>query len=439
MVGGYDHTLKKFAWGVVKATKKSIKRGLVSLFATGTLIAQPTLEHPVWTENHHDYVPAQDLKVGDTFLDGKGAPIRLDSLAIKPDTTLTVYNFEVNDLHNYYVGTQEVLVHNTCATLENLAGKLAPPLTAKAAENLIKDFENSFVRSGIPKVDRTNFYEQILDNLNTNKLSAADVNALLSEFNSSAISLNVKKYLAKNASKGSLDAWRTIKNWAHKSDVYDLLSSDKLNLRGNSYSVKKVGNDLEIYHQDGSKIATISKTEIVATSTNGSGNAADMNQVLNVYPHLKNYTIKIDNNRFVYKTDELGRVKSFTDTDYQLVGGKPRSAEQGNAKDIKNGKIGTSPDRSDDGGHIASRESGGPCEQINYYPMNYASNQNGAWRQMELLIIDLRGRPANAGKRIEYTVIPSFSPTRIGRPDEFDVQIKIGGVAQPPINIPNPY
>jgi hypothetical protein len=46
-VGGYDHTLKKFAWGVVKGTKKSIKKGLVALFAAGTLIAQPTLEHPV--------------------------------------------------------------------------------------------------------------------------------------------------------------------------------------------------------------------------------------------------------------------------------------------------------------------------------------------------------------------------------------------------------
>ncbi|MES2517819.1 MAG: polymorphic toxin-type HINT domain-containing protein [Bacteroidota bacterium] len=62
----------------------------------------------MWTENHHDYVPAQNLKVGDTFLDGKGATLRLDSLVIKPYTTLTVYNFEVNNLHNYYVGTQEL-------------------------------------------------------------------------------------------------------------------------------------------------------------------------------------------------------------------------------------------------------------------------------------------------------------------------------------------
>ena len=50
----------------------------------------------------------------------KGATLRLDSLAIKPDTTLTVYNFEVNDLHNYYVGTQEVLVHNDCIKLKAL-------------------------------------------------------------------------------------------------------------------------------------------------------------------------------------------------------------------------------------------------------------------------------------------------------------------------------
>lgn len=123
VVGGYDHTLKKVTWGVVKAPKKSIKRGLVSLFAAGTLIAQPTLEHPVWTENHHDYVLSQDLRVGDTFRNANGSTLRLNSLAIKPDTTLTVYNFEVNDIHNYYVGTQEVLVHNSCATLEALEGK----------------------------------------------------------------------------------------------------------------------------------------------------------------------------------------------------------------------------------------------------------------------------------------------------------------------------
>lgn len=132
-----------------------------------------------------------------------------------------------------------------------------------------------------------------------------------------------------------------------------------------------------------------------------------MNQVLNVYPHLKNYTIKVDNNRFVYKTDNQGRVKSFTDSDYQLVGGKPRSAEQPNAKDIKNGNTGTPPD---DGGHIASTETGGPCEQINYYPMNPSINRNGgAWREnVERVLKAARQNPANVGKRIEYTVISTF-------------------------------
>ncbi|MDZ7898693.1 MAG: hypothetical protein U5N85_11800 [Arcicella sp.] len=153
-----------------------------------------------------------------------------------------------------------------------------------------------------------------------------------------------------------MDAWKTIKTWTNKSDVYDLLRSNKLNKYDNSYSVKKNGNDLEVYHQDGRKIATISKTEITATSTSGVGNATDMNQVLNVYPHLKKYTYKIDNDRFVYVTDEQGHVKSFTDTDYQLVGGKPRSAEQGNAKSVKNGNTGSPPD---DGGHMGSTETGG--------------------------------------------------------------------------------
>jgi hypothetical protein len=221
-VGGYDHTLKKFAWGVVKGTKKSIKRGLVAMYAAGTLIARPILEHHVWTENHRDYVAAQNLKVGDTFLDGKGATLRLDSLVVKPDTTLTVYNFEVENLHNYYVGTQEVLVHNSSATLENLAGKLNPPLSPDAAKTLIKDFENSFVRSEITRAERTDFYNRILADLNSSKLSTTDVSTLLTEFNSSSISREIKQYLAKNVSKGSLDAWKTIKTWTNKSDVYNL-------------------------------------------------------------------------------------------------------------------------------------------------------------------------------------------------------------------------
>lgn len=139
----------------------------------------PGVDAPVWTENHHDCVAAQDLKVGDTFRDANGSTLRLDSLAIKPDTTLTVYNFEVNDLHNYYVGTQEVLVHNTCATLENLAGKLNPPLSADAATTLIKDLENSLRKANISPAERAKFYEQVFNDLNTNKLTSSDVNRFI--------------------------------------------------------------------------------------------------------------------------------------------------------------------------------------------------------------------------------------------------------------------
>ena len=34
------------------------------------------------------------------------------------DTPVTVYNFEVEDFHTYYVSEQKVLVHNTCAATE---------------------------------------------------------------------------------------------------------------------------------------------------------------------------------------------------------------------------------------------------------------------------------------------------------------------------------
>lgn len=46
-----------------------------------------------------------------TLYDGK--TLVIDSLVSK-DTIVTVYNFEVEDFHNYFVGKRKVLVHNDC-------------------------------------------------------------------------------------------------------------------------------------------------------------------------------------------------------------------------------------------------------------------------------------------------------------------------------------
>ncbi|MDZ7900421.1 MAG: polymorphic toxin-type HINT domain-containing protein [Arcicella sp.] len=171
----------------------------MALFAAGTLIAQPTLEHPVWTENHHDYVAAQDLKVGDTFLDGKGAILRLDSLVVKPDTTLTVYNFEVENLHNYYVGTQQVLVHNTCvvnATLCQALSDLEARLVAERVDPLIAKqkiiaLKNSFKGSNVSLTQRANLFNKIIEL----DLDKADFDRLITELSGTSVSTKLNSFL----------------------------------------------------------------------------------------------------------------------------------------------------------------------------------------------------------------------------------------------------
>ncbi len=401
---------------MVKATKKSIKRGLVSLFAGGLLIAQPTLEHPVWTENHHDYVPAQDLKVGDTFLDGKGATLRLDSVAIKPDTTLTVYNFEVNDLHNYYVGTQEVLVHNDCATLELLEGK-------GVSKKRITDLENSFINSGISIADRTKFYQKILADLNSNKLTNADVNRLMAEFADPNFDPKIKKFLANFTDKGSLDVWIATKSWSNRLDVLEQIADIKINTKNISpvYNFTKTATGFEVWQglqPAGTKWATFTQGNVTALAGGTPGRLLnDFNQVLNVHPTLKDMVYEVDG-RFVYKTDANGYVSQMTDKNIQYP--TPTRARNTTEQTTNSKKKGNDPN--DAGGHIASNEANGPSEQINYWRMNSNSNSNGAWRDMEREMIRLRTINPAANIEVIYKV-RSFTGAR---PDSFIVSYKIG-------------
>jgi hypothetical protein len=96
---------------------------LTTIFNNGKAIVQSTPEHAFWVEAEKRYVEAKDLSVGDQLTVVASqilacartslarSQIAVDDLIIT-DTTLTVYNFEVEGLHNYFVGEQGILVHN---------------------------------------------------------------------------------------------------------------------------------------------------------------------------------------------------------------------------------------------------------------------------------------------------------------------------------------
>ena len=79
--------------------------------------------HPFFVKDK-GFVSAKDLLVGDILRLSDGALVAISAIAIekleRPEAT---YNFEVADFHTYYVGKNEVLVHNMCERAAMRAAK----------------------------------------------------------------------------------------------------------------------------------------------------------------------------------------------------------------------------------------------------------------------------------------------------------------------------
>lgn len=73
-----------------------------------------TSEHPFWVEGR-GWTPAAQLRAGDPLRQPDGSTVAVQSVHATGQTA-TVYNFEVDGLHDYYVqaGNTWILVHNAC-------------------------------------------------------------------------------------------------------------------------------------------------------------------------------------------------------------------------------------------------------------------------------------------------------------------------------------
>ncbi len=77
--------------------------------------------HPFYVVSK-GWVGADELKVGDSLIVYKGKQVVVEKVKLELlSTPVTVYNFEVEDFHTYYVGENSVLVHNKGCGLNKLA------------------------------------------------------------------------------------------------------------------------------------------------------------------------------------------------------------------------------------------------------------------------------------------------------------------------------
>jgi hypothetical protein len=81
-------------------------------------LAEPigcTGAHPFWSEDRHEFIPARDLRLGETLGTESGTLRQITRITPRRGPPVPVFNLEVDAEHVYYVSVDGVLVHNACA------------------------------------------------------------------------------------------------------------------------------------------------------------------------------------------------------------------------------------------------------------------------------------------------------------------------------------
>jgi len=113
MVLSYNEQFKKNEYSeVVQTMIHFVKENIYTLHIENeTLTATGIHRFYIARGFSHQWIPAEELQVGDLVLFADGTWHTIDKIDIQFKFE-TVYNFEVSNNHNYYVGKNRILAHN---------------------------------------------------------------------------------------------------------------------------------------------------------------------------------------------------------------------------------------------------------------------------------------------------------------------------------------
>ncbi len=109
--GNASAELEAAGYRRVIATVKHVTNTVVDLTIGGD-VTTATPDHPFWVVNRSTWIPASQLRSGDTLLKSDGSTIVVEEISPPRHGEFTVYNLEVEGLHTYHAGKHAVLVHN---------------------------------------------------------------------------------------------------------------------------------------------------------------------------------------------------------------------------------------------------------------------------------------------------------------------------------------
>ena len=368
----FNHNTEKKELKLVTTIQKYLVSALVVLGLSNGDTLTTTPSHPFYHQGA--YVEAQHLAVGDTLTAFNSTrPVWITYHESK-QLRDTVYNFTVADNHNYYVGSDGVLVHNDCF-LQTLEDNY--PVVARKLDELDapakKAFQKQFANQG----------DEVLAKFNQGD---GELVKAWGKFGDSPLRTNIK-YL--EAVDDFPPAWKIETN----------------------------GGVTKILKENGDELAEFTEDLVKAKG----GSKGSWNELLNK-PPIKNHKYQVD--KYLFETDELGRVKKVKG-ELEYVERGRNEYQQGLSVGLKDGAQGV-----DDGGHLIANILNGPGEQINYLPQK-ANLNRGPWKSME----DRWSKALQDGQKVEVEIVPIFKGNS-KRPSSFVVRENVGG-KQNVLNFPN--
>ena len=149
-----EKALKKVVQTFVNETNE-----LVHIYVGGEEITT-TPEHPFYVPQK-GWVSAIQLRAGDILLQYNGDYLVVEQVQHEIlEGSITVYNFEVQDFHTYYVSQQAMLVHNRCPWYS--------VRESSKAWNTVKNFNKTQMET----------YEKVLQKIARNETSGLNVHML---------------------------------------------------------------------------------------------------------------------------------------------------------------------------------------------------------------------------------------------------------------------
>lgn len=175
-----------------------------------------------------------------------------------------------------------------------------------------------------------------------------------------------------------------------------------------AWKIETNGGVTKILNGNGDELAELTEDLVKAKG----GSKGSWNELLNK-PPVKSHKYQVD--RYLYETDELGRVKKVKG-ELEYVERGRNEYQQGLSVDLKDGIKGQ-----DDGGHLIANILNGPGEQINYLPQT-ANLNRGGWKTME----NAWSEALKNGSKVEVEITPIFDGTS-KRPVKFEVDYWVDG------------